>query len=212
MKRVCHVEWGNSFARRRRGGETRSPGGRGGGAEGRGTRLARNGGGRNVEGETEKRREGLRGSMRSERRLPRASLWPLVHWRRSHVWLHAGSRGERNAGSPQQVDGPRKCVHACACDVRRSRDTHSRVSRERLRRRLETVREVCFYENEKGIARGSREKESAWFSRSTWWDFSGALLTTVRGPPASILRKIVPALRITRTCAHKGARCVLLYS
>lgn len=66
-KRVCHVEWGNSFAGRRRGGgETRSPGGRGGGGR-KGTCLARNGEGRNVEGETE-RREGLRAAARGWKR------------------------------------------------------------------------------------------------------------------------------------------------
>lgn len=67
------------------------------------------------------------------------------------------------------------------------------------------MRECC--ENEKGIARDRGRKKVRGFLSIWWWDFlSGAL--TLRGPPASIERNRSGS-RITRTCAHKGARCVL---
>lgn len=113
----------NSFARRKK---KR----RGGGAGGKGTRLARNGEGRNVEGETEVKGRAARLEARSEARAAATSKSVAARaLAQISRLLHAGSRGERNAALRKST--VQKCgVHACACDVRRSRNTYSRVSRK----------------------------------------------------------------------------------
>jgi len=131
MKRVCHVEWGNSFARRRGGGNSFV------GRQGGGTRFLMGvgnasgiGGGKNVEGERSKGKGCAWKRARSERG---ASPWPLRHWRRSRLGSRRLTRKERTRILRRTQ---KRGVHARAADVRLLfRNTFEYVGRKRKKRK-----------------------------------------------------------------------------
>lgn len=97
QKRVCHVEWGNSFAARGEEGETCSSGatgmGRGGSPFFRwgGKRVWRTVGEGTSRASEVKGRAAAHEAARSERRV---SPWPLRHWRRSRLGSRRFTRKE----------------------------------------------------------------------------------------------------------------------
>lgn len=138
----------------------------------------------------------LEAATKSEERLPRAaraSLWPLEHWRRSHVRFTPVHAARETAALRQ-----------------RSRSVHTRTPLTCI---VLEYRER-FFQPKTNCARVFRRTKEELQERvrdffSIWW-ISLVIRALTWSSGIDQEKSSRSSIRITRTRAHKGARCVLL--